>query len=184
MSHTIFLHSKEQIVEDLSVGRGNLWRTGLHGIGHSTLSCMSCILPYFGDFFYSILFCSTLTWPHFSHVMHAIFLSFYDVIILNFTELVIRNAQHYACELTITFHHDISARFIPHGFTLLYTYSSDFLILSIVLTTYNHAKKMEIVYNKSITRIDISIGFLTGTHFTEVQHFTFIRIASTDITAV
>ena len=142
---------------------------------HSTLF-WGCFL------FYSFLFYPNLATLFACNAHH--FLSFYDVFILNFTEPVIHNVQHYACELTITFHHDIGARFIPHGFTLLYTYSSDFLILSIVLTTYNHAKKMEIVYNKSITRIDISIGFLTGTHFTEVQHFTFIRIASTDITAV
>ena len=80
------------------------------------------LYPILGTFLFCFLFYSTLTWPHFSHVMHTIFRHFDDVFILNFTEPVVSNVQHFACESTILLYHDISARFIPHGFDVILHY--------------------------------------------------------------
>ncbi len=151
MSHISFSHflkhSKRQIVEDLSVGRGNLWRTGLHDESFDAILHVLHTIPYFGDFSILFLFYSTLTWPHFSHVMHTIFRHFmmylYSILLSQLSAMCsIMHAKARYLYIMILVRDSFRT-----DSTLFYSTRVTFLILSIALTTYNHAKRWK-KYNK------------------------------------
>ncbi len=129
-----------------------MWAGGICGArvymtSHSTLFCMSCTLPYFGDFSILFLFYSTLTWPHFSHVMHTIFRHFmmylYSILLSQLSAMCsIMHAKARYLYIMILVRDSFRT-----DSTLFYSTRVTFLILSIALTTYNHAKRWK-KYNK------------------------------------
>ena len=103
--------------------------------------------PIFGHFSILFLFYSTLTKPHFSHVMHTIFRHFmmylYSIWLSQLSAMCsIMHARARYLYIMILVRDSFRT-----DSTLFYSTRVTFLILSIVLTTYNHAKRWK-KYNK------------------------------------